>query len=821
MTTPNKRPWLKLLLSALATGGLLAALALPLRFGESRLPRLGAFLNPYEGALRSGDGDYYRDVPDLPALRAPVDVYYDERLVPHIYASTLEDLYYVQGYLQAQHRLFQLDLTTRSAEGTLSEVLGARTKVIDLRRRRIGGGLIADAIDTLWQADPETYHIAQRFADGVNAYIDQLDPVDYPIEYKLLDFAPTPWSPRRTALVAVNMAYVLNAGGDDVPATRIRDRFGAEAYDYLFPLRMDGESPVIPAGTPFGKTDTALLRAAERMETQPLLLGQLLQPVRSGLEPTVEGIGSNNWTVAGSRTASGKPLLANDPHLQLTLPSIWFESELHAEGMRVHGVSLPGVPGITIGFNGDCAWGVTNVGQDVLDWHEVRYTDAARTRHETGPGTTAPVTRRIERIKVRGEDDLLDTVMVTSRGPIVYTDPEDARYGLAVDWLTARRPSSSSVRAFLALNTAKTVDDFVAASRAYEWPAQNIVFANRAGDIALRVSGTLPRQLPGQGAFIQGPSDARVDGYIDPAENPMAANPDQGYLASANQVSTAADYPYEYRGGFDYHRGRRINQLLSNTTAATVEAMADYQLDDYSLLAAEVTPVFLRAVDREGLSARALGMLTLLEQWDYRYTADAFAPVILETWLGEVGRQTWDEFDELQGSGGGMTPDDWRLGQLIEEAPTATWFDNQSTEPREDAGDILAQSLTAVAGRLDSLDQLDGYSWADLNAPAVNHLTGIPAFSRTFLDIGGRAGTLNAQRGDVGPSWRMIVDLAGASPTARVVYPGGQSGRPGHAHYDDFVDVWAAGEYFDVRLRTREEAEDDRDGRFTKLTFEP
>ena len=820
MTTPDTRPWLKFSLSALAAAVVIAVLALPLRFGDSRLPPLGRFLNPYEGALRSNDVDYWRDVPELPGLRAPVEVYYDERLVPHIYAATPADLYYVQGYVQAQHRLFQLDLTARSAEGRLSEVLGERTREFDLTRRRIGGGQLASAMDSLWREDPASYTAAERYAEGVNAYIATLDPADYPIEYKLLDFAPSTWSPRHTALVAVAMAYTLNAGSDDVPATLIRERFGREAYDYLFPLRTPDDAPVIPAGTPFGKTDTALLEASRELATTPaLLLGEATTRPSTGLEGAVEGIGSNNWAVGPRRTASGAPLLANDPHLRLTLPSIWFESELHTEGMAVHGVSLPGVPGVTIGFNGDCAWGVTNVGQDVLDWREVIYTDAARTRHQTSAGTSAPVRRRIERIRIRGEADLLDTVLVTSYGPVVYTEDGDARAGLAMDWLTLRRPSASSLSAFLQLNVARTVDDYLAASRSYEWPAQNMVFANRDGDIALRVSGALPRQLPGQGEFVRGVGDRGVDGYIDPLENPTAVNPPQAYVASANQISTAADYPYEYRGYFDHHRGRRINQLLANTTGATAEDMAAFQLDDYSLQAAEVAPVMLAGVARAGLSARALGMLAILEAWDYRYGPEAFAPVIFEAWLAEAARQTWDEFDELSLSGGSMTPADWRLGRLIEEAPLSTWFDNRSTEPRERAADILAQSLTAVEARLDSLDQLGGYGWADENAPAVNHLARIPAFSRRGLRTGGRAGALNAINGDVGPSWRMIVDLA-APVRARVVYPGGQSGRPGHPHYDDFVDAWTEGRYYDVALRPRASVEDASPA-LTKITFEP
>ena len=813
---PNARPWLKFLLAGLAAGGLLAVLALPLRFGESRLPRLGAFLNPYGGAYQSNDVDYYLDDERLPGLRAPVEIYYDERLVPHIYASSSADLFFAQGFVQAQHRLFQLDLTARSAEGRLSEVLGARTRDFDLLRRRIGGGPLADRIDSLWRLDPVAYEAVTRYAEGVNAYIASLEPRDYPIEYKLLDFSPEQWSPRSTALVAISMAYTLNFGNDDLAATQVRDRFGRAVYDFLFPDRSALDMPVIPAGTSFNGGDSALLdaiRASEELVPGELLLAPPTPLSGRQPAPAPPGIGSNNWAVAGTRTATGNPLLANDPHLGLTLPSIWFESELHAGDFGVHGVSLPGVPGITIGFNADCAWGVTNVGLDVVDWHEVRYTDPARTRYEVGDGTTAPIELRLERIRVRGEPDLVDTVRVTRWGPIAYTDTADARAGLAMAWLTLQRPSGSAVRSFLALNTAQTVADFLAASQQFEWPAQNMVFANRAGDIALRVSGTRPRDLPDEGRFVRRPGDPEAKGYLDPELNPFAVNPPQGYLASTNQVSTDATYPYPYRGIFEHHRSRRANQLLASAAGLTVEDLQAFQLDDYSTLAGDLVPVWLRLLRREGLPARALGLATLIEPWRYRFAAGDFAPVIFERWLEAIERLTWDEFDGWTRPGAARLPPQWRLAELLRADPDNAWFDIQATPAREDAAAIVTAALVQVAPALDSLRESGDYDWAVDNAPAVRHLARIPAFSRERLVTGGRAGTLDAQRGDVGPSWRMVVSL-GDTVRATVVYPGGQSGRPGHPHYDDFVDEWAAGQYFAVRLHSRAEMEDADGGLF-------
>ena len=788
------RPWGRLAAAATALAAVTLVLWFGLSIGATDTPPLGAFLNPYEGFYRSNDAEYYLDIGDLPGLRAPVELRYDERLVPHLYASTPGDLYYAQGYVQAQHRLFQLDLTARSAAGRLSEVLGARTAEFDRARRRVGGHLLARDIAASWADDPAAAEAVERYAAGVNAYIASLRPVDYPVEYKLLDFAPEPWSPEKTALVAVGMAYTLNYNQDDIGLTRAREILGARAFESLYPVRDPEAEPVIPPGTRFDGADTALLRASDRYRVGERPAGPRLssrEPEVSGgphdrLPSAERGVGSNNWAVAPARTSAGNALLANDPHLGLTLPSIWFESELHTGGVHVHGVSLPGVPGITIGFNEHAAWGVTNVGMDVLDWHEV-------------PAAT-PREIRVERIEVRDAAPVIDSVVVTPLGPVVVTDPDDARYGLALEWLTLKRPSGQAVNAFLSLNRARDTSDFLAASRAYEWPAQNMVFASDDGDIALRVSGTLPRRLPGEGRTVMAAGTPRASGFLDDDANPYAVNPPQGYLASTNQVSTDATYPYYYSGGFDAYRSKRINELLRGADPLTIADMAAFQLDDYSAEAAELAPVLLRLVGAadERLSLTARGQAEALRDWDFRYGADAFAPVIYEHWVRAVRSRTWDE---LSSRGGEVAyPETYTLRRLLAEDPLNRYFDDAATPERESAVDIAVGALNAVADRVDSLSRVDGYSWAEYNRPRVDHLLRIGAFSSGVLEsVGGRAGTLNAQRGSFGPSWRMIVEL-GEPARARVVYPGGQSGRPGHPHYDDMLDEWAAGDYFPVRL---------------------
>lgn len=817
----NNRPWLKLIILSLLCGGWYLLMDKGISVGETSTPPLGSFFNPFEGFYRNNDADYWKKNLDLPGLRAPVDVYYDERLVPHIYASSERDLFYAQGYIQAQHRLFQFDLVSRAAEGRLSEVLGERTLAFDRERRRMGGGQLASTIDSLWRSNAEEYEAVLSYADGVNAYIDQLSPVNYPIEYKLLNAKPSKWSPRKTALVALNMAYTLNFRNRDIEATNTRALIGERSYEFLFPPRDPNEKPIIPSGSPFLGQDTALINASLRARLAgPEKSVPLTSPSLSlqGYKETPEGLGSNNWAIAGIFTSTGKPLLANDPHLSLSLPSVWFESELHTGGLAVHGVSLPGVPGITIGFNEQSAWGVTNVGMDVLDWHEVAYTNPTKTRYRLADGTTAEVTYRIEAIEVLGQETVFDTVTVTEYGPIVFDDPADYRYGLAMDWLTLKRPSAEIIETFMGLNKSKTVRDFIAASYKMGWPAQNLVYANKGGDIALRISGTIPRNLPGEGKYIKQHGDPEAVGYLSPSENPIAVNPLQGYLASTNQISTDETYPYDYRGTFEHFRSRRINELIRGTRKSSVKRMQEFQMDNYSVFAADLVPLLLKDVDREELSLSARGQLDLLQAWDYRFDADDFAPVVFEEWAQALRDLAWDEFEATSKTGPLRTPEDWRLIDLLKSDPLNPWFDIQVTDQRESAADLITAAIEKASPKVDSLSKVDGYSWGEYNNASVQHLMRLPAFSRMDLPVSGRKGTLNAQNGNVGASWRMVVDLSD-KVGAEVVYPGGQSGHPGNPHYDDMVSDWVEGRYYHVELQNQEVIKDK--DQYTHLTFNP
>ena len=366
----------------------------------SSLPPIGPFFNPFSGIWQNAaTGSIETMNLKLAGLQEEVKVLFDERQVPHIFANKHEDLFYAQGYVTAKLRLWQMDMSARSAGGRLSEVLGERTLENDRRQRRRGMLWAAERAWEAWEGAPEEKRWVESYSKGVNDYISSLSPSDYPYEYKLLDFAPEPWTPVKSSLFFKNMAQMLSSRNQDLGATNARAFLGEELFDFLYPEHNPKQSPIIPEGTPWDFTPIALksdTNSGREMQSN------VLYP-HEGLPQPPAFLGSNNWAVSGKKTADGYPILANDPHLALSLPSIWFEVQLHTPDFNAYGVSLPGLPGLAIGFNEHYAWGETNVGHDVLDWYRITWSDEEKTRYLLD-GSSREVEVRTEKIEVRGRN---------------------------------------------------------------------------------------------------------------------------------------------------------------------------------------------------------------------------------------------------------------------------------------------------------------------------------------------------------------------------------------------------------------------------------
>jgi len=791
----------------LLTIGLIWLLQTPQRVGTNTLPALGVFFNPFSGFWKNAEpvAGFTSTELKLPGLKGRVEVVYDDLLVPHIFAESNEDALRAQGYVTAKHRLWQMDISTRKAAGRLSEVLGERTLNIDRLSRRRGMLFAAENAVRGWSKSPEGMRLLQAYCAGVNAYVTQLKPADYPLEFKLLGYAPEPWSPLKTALLVEAMAETLCAGENDLASTNAYTMFGRDTFNYLYPEWNPKQRPVIP--------DTGQWASIPRPQTPAYEPNYSSAPPEAASQPPSGErpdyiLGSNNWAVSGSKTASGNPILCNDPHLNLTLPSIWFQIQIHTPELNCYGVSLQGVPGIIIGFNEDVAWGVTNVGHDVSDWYRIRWADAGRTRYLLD-GEERAAELRIEEIKIKGQAPLFDTVRYTVWGPVAYDhDSEHPLRDCALRWVTHDEPDPAEMMILLALDKSKNYSDHRQALRGYECPAQNFVFASRTGDIAMTVQGRLPIRAREQGRFVLDGSKqvSAWGGFIPPEQVPAMRNPSRGFVFSANQHSTPPTYPYYYLSpDFDASRGRHIFDRLTALQNATPDSMKTIQLDNFSQRAADALPALLHLLDRTRLDATGKKMVAELDAWDFRYETSATAPPLYEVWFDSCYWRTWDEIVVQREQGKSvLLPERRRFIELLETDTASTFFDRLDTPRRENARDVVNDAFSRMQKYFEENPEKRA-PWGKYRPFAIRHIAQIDAFSRTDLELGGHGSAPNAISRSNGPSWRMIVEL-GEQIRAQGVYPGGQSGNPGSRYYDNMVDAWATGNYYDLLFLKNKDA---------------
>ncbi|WP_400192572.1 penicillin acylase family protein [Hymenobacter sp. B81] len=792
--------WIKAALGLLLT----ATLVWVLNTSHGQVPAFGKFLSPFEGFWRNAEaeGDFaLTQTLTLPGLQQPVTVRFDDKRVPHVFAQNDHDLYFAQGYLTARDRLWQMEFQTHVAAGRLSEIVGESRLETDRFFRRMGMVHGAQRSLAVMMAHPTTRTVLEAYSAGVNAYIAGLSPRELPFEYKLLNYRPEPWQPLKCALLLKLMAWDLSGRSDDLRLSNALATYGPAVVNDLFPDYPRREDPIVPVGTPLDFTPKPVPAAPAAFRAAP----SSRVPQR---EPDPE-LGSNNWAVSGAKSATGFPLLANDPHLQLNLPSIWYQVQLTAPGVNVYGVTIPGAPTVIIGFNQQAAWGVTNVGGDVLDWYQIKFQDS-RKRAYWHDGRWKPVRRVVEHIKVRGLPERVDTVLYTHHGPVVYDEDEtpfldQTPIRHALRW-TAHDPANE-VLTFYRLNRAQSYPDYTAALASYGSPAQNFIFANNQQDIAIWPNGRFPLKWRSQGKFILDGTDPAYDwqGWIPAAQNPHVKNPPRGFVSSANQFSAGPDYPYYVGWNFgSYERGHRINQRLARMTRATVDSLRRLQNDNLNLNAQLMLPRLLSLVQPAALTANQRRAYDELRRWNYYYDAAAIGPSLFELWYGNLVKRLWDDdFGPQAGPAMRYPPRD-RTNTLLLEEPASPWIDDRRTPARETLEQLAQTSLQWAA---DSLQRKFGplgprWRWANQKSTDILHLAQLPGFGHLDLDCGGGAGIVNATSERNGPSWRMVVAL-GPQPSAYGVFPGGQSGNPGSRHYDDLLETWRVGELNElVFLRT-------------------
>ncbi|MBA4197783.1 MAG: penicillin acylase family protein [Chitinophaga sp.] len=799
------------IITATVTTALIITLNTQLPVGESKTPRLGYFLSPQKGFWKNAeptDISFDEDI-KLTGLKAAAEVYFDDRLVPHVYAENDYDAYFIQGYLHAKFRLWQMEFETYVAAGRLSEIVGEGRLNTDKYFRRLGMVYAAENSLKAIEANPDTKNTMDAYTAGVNSYINSLNDNDIPLEYKLLDYKPEPWTNMKSALFLKFMSFDLSGQGDaDLGMTNTKNFFGWDIYKKLFPTVADSLDPIIPKGTTFEK---AGINVSFPKSIDSLYLNKNDNMI-AAVPPMIpdKDNGSNNWAVAGSKTKSGKPILCNDPHLGLNLPSIWFEIQITTPSHSAYGASFPGTPTIPIGFNDSCAWGETNAGRDVKDFYEIKFKDSTMQEYWFNNAWVKTQFRK-EVIKVKGKEDDTENLAMTVFGPVMYdkkfqSNNKDGKY-YAVRWTA--HDASNELLTFYRLNRSKNYIDYVDAISTFECPGQNFVFACNNGDIAIRQQGKFPAKWKRQGDFVMPGTDSSYlwQGFIDIKENPQMSNPARGFVSSANQMAVDSTYPYYLgrNGNFPLYRGIAINKRLvamNNITPADMQAL---QTDNFNVFAATARPVLLKYIDETKLNANEKKYLDIFKSWNLRADVKEQGSTVFKVLWDSVYAEVYAD-DYSKAKLPMYLPEPSTLLESLLKDSNYVFADNiLTTDKTETMYDVVVKALQKATKTLTDIEKAGKLEWGKFKDTHVSHLLKLPALSRLHLPIGGGENIINATKSDHGPSWRMIVQLTD-NIEAYAVYPGGQSGNPGSKYYDTFVDTWAAGKYYPLLFLKKQEA---------------
>jgi penicillin amidase len=764
--------------------------------GAGPLPPLGPLLEPVGGVwgLAASSELPTNETRVVPGLIGAVRIAYDARAVPHIFAESEQDGWRALGYVTARDRLFQLDLQARAGAGTLTELLGPRVLGADRATRALGMGRAAQRI--LAGMSTEERATLDAYAEGINAYLDGMPARDLPLEYRLLNRRPSHWSAERSVHVMLRMQHTLTRNQVELDRLRAAGSVGWLAAEALFPLHTPLQEPVQPAPgeprrlqlviPPPGAPDSTAREFAGLDDHPPL-------------PPETVAIGSNNWAVAPSRTLAGTTLLAGDPHLDLTLPSVWYEARVHVVGVvDVYGVTIPGLPAVLVGFNRDVAWSFTNSEADLMDRWVEAVDDERRPARYRLDGTWAPITTRVEAyLGAQGDTLAMDTVRYTHRGPMRR---------LGARWISTRwtaLESGGELEAIHHAARARTVRAWLDAMVNWRSPPQNMLVADREGTIAVRTNGRFPlRAGDGRGDHLL---DGRLrasdwTGDVPLPDWPQSVEPAQGFLVSANQEPVDPRMSARYLGAAwpVPWRALRINELLRSDSAVTPETLRRWQTDPLSARARHLRPYLLAAALTRPADTALQHAARVLGPWDTQYTLDNQAGVLFEAAIAQVASRLWDELAP------DVRPGAAPLIALLDD-PNNAWWDVRSTAGVEHRDDVLADAL--LAGYVATVaahgpPERGGWRWSRVHQIVIEHLLRIPALSAQGVIVPGGPSTISPTEvmgSTAGASWRMVVELG---PTVRAwgTYPGGQSGNPLSTRYDDRLSAWRRGELAELQF---------------------
>ncbi|ABX07625.1 penicillin acylase family protein [Herpetosiphon sp.] len=765
--------------------------------------------------LASGGGYLYlrRSLPTtagtltLAGLAAPVDVLRDQYGVPHIYAQSETDALMALGYVHAQDRLWQMEFQRRIARGTLSEALGETTVETDRFLRTLG---VYRAAESAYVAlDPAAKTIVDAYVSGINAFLAEHSGGELSPEFTLVGVEPEPWVGADVLGWAKMMSWDLGGNySTELLTMELVAKLGSEKTKDLVPHYPSDGPLIVP--NPSGGSQAEQLLALSRRVEQGLGIGG----------GNIAGVGSNNWVIGPSKSATGKPLLADDPHLSFRTPSIWYMAEVEGGDLHSVGATIPGLPGVIVGHNQRIAWGVTNTGPDVQDLYR-------ETLDPTGTqamfkGSYEPLTIISDTIRVKDKGNLPLTIRVSRHGPLISdalnannADDPDApqREALAFRW-TALDQTDNTINAYLAINKAQNWQEFQAGLESYVAPVQNFVFADVDGNIGYMAPGHIPIRANGDGTMpADGASgDYEWTGFIPFEQLPQSYNPPQGYIATANNKVVADSYPYflshEWATPF---RAQRITKLIEAKPTLTMDDMAAIQADVHSTYAEELLPVLLNLV--QPTSDQQRQAIAMLQNWNYSTAGDQPAASIFEAWtyyltVPMVGDELGERLLETYGQRRQLI--DLAIPAMLQD-PNNSWCDDvTTTSSTENCNAIVTQALDVALKDLSFRMQdkpMEQWRWGTIHLALFPHnpldaIGPLRGFFSKAIESAGDGSTVNVGHvadgepfdQDRGPIYRHIVDL-GDFANSRMINAPGQAGHFLSPHYDDLLERWQKVEY--------------------------
>jgi penicillin G amidase len=782
---------------------------------------------------------------EVPGLAGEVTVVRDEHGIPQLYGDSMDDLIRAQGYVHAQERFYEMDIRRHITAGRLSELFGDTALETDKFIRTMGWRRVAER--ELALVAPDTRVALEAYADGVNAYLADRPLGELGLEYTVLragglDYRPEPWTPVDSLAWLKAMAWDLRGNMTDEidRALALAEHTPAEVRQLYPPYPYDEHAPIVGQGAVVdGVFEQDATEPATRLPRRPAYLSGARPVLRRvhGLADRMpallgrgDGIGSNAWVVSGDHSATGEPLLANDPHLGVSVPGIWMQMGLHCRTVSedcpldVAGFTFSGVPGVVIGHNADIAWGFTNLGPDVSDL----YLERVRGDRWRYDGRWRNLRTRTERIEVRDGDDVRLTVRSTKHGPLLsdvsedyqrlgrqapvdHPEPGGDAYAVSLAW-TALQPAPTA-DAILRLNLATDWDSFRKAAARFDIPAQNLVYADREGHIGYQAPGRIPIRKSGNDGNLPAegwrPDDDWTGNFIPFDGLPNVIDPDEGFIVTANQAVIGPDYPFHLTDDWDRgYRSQRIRDVIEDEEELSVAEMQALQTDNRNPIAPALTPYLLeielpRSYWDDGQEK--------LRAWDYDQDADSQAAAYFNVvWRNLLERTFEDELPEEVWPDGGQR---WMavVSRLLGR-PAHPWWDDATTDGEvETRDDILEDALRDARDEMTRLQarNADEWSWGHLHhLDLTNQTLGTSGIglveslvNRGPWEVGGGGSAVDATSWDAvegygvtaAPSMRMVVSMRDFDES-RWINLTGVSGHPYSDHYTDQTDLWAEGE---------------------------